>query len=893
MPPPIHHFRLLRLFCPGHLLEEIEGDLVQRFEKDIEKYGEPKAKRKLWWNVIRFLRPDIILRNKISIRLINMIMLRSYFTIAFRNVLKNKVFSAINIFGLGIGLAACLLIFQFVSFELSYDTFNEKLDRMYRITNDRFQNGKLIQHGTITYPTIGPTMAKDFPEIETYTRLFPEMDLNVKIEDKIFKGENAHFADNQFFSVFSFPFLAGDRSSALKDPYTLVITEETAIKYFGVPDKNYSGIIGKVVYWGLDTQPYKITGICGNVPENSHIQFDAIASYSTLIRAEDHDADDSWTWSDFRHYIVLKPGVDYKQLESKFPAFSDRYFQGDKVSGSVEKFYLQPLREAHLYSNYEYDIAKVSSGKAVWAMAIVALFIILIAWINYINLTTSKALERAKEVGLRKVMGAVKSQLINQFIFESIIISALAFIAAMILVSVSQSSFNALVGSNLSWTSVLSLLNPTTTLILVACLIAGVLASGFYPAFVLSSYQPVTVLKGKFQRSSGGSFLRKALVVFQFTASSALIIGTMIVSKQLQFMNDADLGLNIRNTLVIDAPERTAWDSTFIPRVELYKHALTQIEGVVSATTTGRLPGDRLGRNFGIRLTDQSSDVHYTMSVQNIDYNFFETYDIQVVAGRGFLPGDHRVKFQDLNTVVLNRSAVRLLGIDSVDDAVGKELIWGGNNRKWTIVGVVNDFHQESLKNPMEPMIFRPTYSTYAYTSIKLDRTKSIDPQKIVADVEATFKKAFPDNAFVFFFLEDRYRRQYNDDNRFGSVIRVFTGLAIIISCLGLIGLSSYMAVQRTKEIGIRKVLGASLLSIVSLLSVDFVRLVLLASVLAVPIAYVAMDDWLQGYAYKITPGVLTYVIPVTLILLIATFTMSFQVLRAAMTNPVETLKYE
>lgn len=885
-------FRFLRKICPDHLIEEIEGDLIQRFRKDVRKVGERRARHRLLWNTIRFCRPEIILRNRHTYTLINTIMFRNYLTIALRNVVKNKVFSAINIFGLGIGLAACLLIFQFVSFELSYDNFHENLDRTYRITNDRFQNGKLIQHGTIMYPTIGPVMAKEFPEIESYTRIMPAGELNVKIDDKIFKGEDCHFMDEHFLTVFTFPVLAGDKTTALKDRYNMVLTESTAKKYFGVSDGNYAKVLGKELFWGLDKQPYKVTGVIRDVPENSHLQFDVLVSYATLFDTNNHDADDSWTWSDMRHYLVLKPGTDYKALEAKFPAFSDRHFQGDKVSGSVEKFYLQPMKDAHLYSDYEYDIAKVASGKAVWAMVIVAAFVLCIAWINYINLTTSRALDRAKEVGLRKVMGAHRTQLIKQFIFESVLIGLFAFLIALGIVVLSQSPFNDLINGNLSWWKVLAQLDSKTILVLVAVMVAGILLSGFYPAFILSSYQPVTVLKGKFQRSSKGQFLRKALVVFQFMSSAALITGTLVVSKQLSYMNNVDLGMNLENTLIVWPPERTEWDSTFIQRVESFKHELSMINGVVSAATSWRLPGDRLGRSFGIRLTDQP-DAHYTMSHQGIDYAFFDTYGIRLLAGRSFLPTDHRTDFRDTRVVILNLNAVKLLGLDSAQQAVGRQLYWGDDSRPLTIVGVVNDFHQESLKRAMEPMIFAPSYSTYSSTSIKLASADEAKTEQILADVKAAFIKSFPDNAFNYAFMDERFRGQYDDDNRFAKVISVFTVLAIIISCLGLVGLSSYTAAQRTKEIGIRKVLGASLASIVTLLSADFIKLVICATLLALPIAYFATQTWLDGYAYRITPGVLIFALPVLMILLIAAFTMSFQVLKAAMANPSDTLKYE
>ena len=816
-------------------------------------------------------------------------MFQNYFTVALRNILKSKVFSIINVLGLSIGLAACVLIIQFVAFELSYDTFHEKLHRTYRVTNDRFQHGRLIQHGTIMYPTIGPTMAKDFPEVEMYTRLMPAGTLNVKIGEKNFRGERSHFADEHFFEVFSFKLVAGKRDGLLKDPYTAVITTATAKKYFGDAGENYQDFIGKTFYWGLDQTPYRIDGICEDIPINSHIQFDALVSYSTLYSGEDKNADNSWTWSDMRHYLVLKPGADHKALEKKFPAFSERYFQGDKVSGSTEKFYLQPLKDAHLYSDYEYDIAITASGKAVWAMLIVALFILIIAWINYVNLTTSRALDRAKEVGLRKVMGAIRNQLIKQFVIESLIITFFAAVVAIGLVLILQSSFNRVVGYDLSLVEMLPSMTLSHVFLLLGVFVAGAFLSGFYPAFVISSYQPATVLKGKFIRSSRGNFLRKALVVFQFTSSTTLIIGTFVVGKQLTFMNNADLGINIKNVITISSPELMPWDSTFIQRVESYKNALEHTDGVISVTTTGRLPGDRLGRSFGVRLSDTES--HYTLSNMNVDYSFFDTYNVSLLAGRKFIPEDHHPDFDRLDKIILNKNAVQLLGIKSPEDAVGKEIIWGNNDtRRWTIIGVVNDFHQEGLQKPMEPIFFRPVYSTGSPTSVRVNASTL---PVTIAEIEETYKKFFPGNSFEYAILEDNYRRQYNDDARFGRVISIFTLLAIIVSCLGLVGLASFTAAQRTKEIGIRKVLGASIVNVVKILSYDFVRLVFVAAVISLPIAYLSTSNWLNGYAYRIKPDWTMFVIPIAAVLIIAVLTIGFQVIKAALTNPAETIRYE
>jgi putative ABC transport system permease protein len=886
--PPRFALRFLAWFCPSQLQESIEGDLLQEFEDNQEKFGDRKAAKMFVFSVLKFFRPDIILRNRFSFHLIDTIMIRNYLIIAYRNVLKNKAFSTINVVGLGIGLAACLLIFQFVSFELSYDKFNEKFDRIYRVTNDRFQNGKLIQHGTIMYPTIGPTMAKDFEEIQEYTRLMPTGEFNVKVDDRLFNGDNCHFADEHFFSVFSFPILAGKKASVLKERFSVVLTERVAKKYFRVSSDNYSEILGKTMYWGRDKTPYFVSGVCSNPPLNSHLQFDVLVSYSTLISPDDHDADDSWTWSDMRHYLVLKPGSDYKELEKKFPAFSDRYFKGDKVSGSVEKFYLQPLKDAHLYSDYEYDIAKKASGKAVWAMLVVAIFILIIAWVNYINLTTSRALERAKEVGLRKVMGALKSQLVKQFIFESLLLTMIAFIAAIILSAVLQSSFNQIVQTDLSLWKLLSDADSATIFLLALMMLIGILVSGFYPAFVLSSYQPVTVLKGKYQRSSSGQLLRKGLVIFQFTASAALITSTLIVTKQMTFMNETDLGINLHQTMVISPPERTEWDSTFISRMEALKHRLAEMSNVESVATSGRLPGSRLGRTFDIRVKGSGTSEQYTMSNYNCDYNFFDTYKIPLVAGRKFLPTDHNTDRRKINTVVINKKATELLGFRDPANIVGKQLTFW--DRDWNVIGVIGDFHQESLRNPKEPIMFIPVYSPGSSISV---RFKSAAYEKLIPEIETVYKEFFPDNYFEYIFIEDQYKQQYADEKRFAKVVNIFTLLAIIVSCLGLIGLSSYAAVQRTKEIGIRKVLGATVTNILSMLSLDFVKLVAVGIILSIPIAYYFMQEWLSTYAYRISLSWKVFIIPVFVILVIAIITVSSQIIRVALSNPSQSLRHE
>lgn len=887
--PPRIFLRFFRWYCHPKLRDGIEGDMIELYQETIRERGKRYADAHFIKDVVLLLRPGIVRPWKINPN--PNPMLRNYFTISWRNIVKNKAFSAINVFGLATGLAACLLIFQFVAFELSFDKFHSKLDRTYRITNDRFQNGKLIQHGTIMYPTIGPTMAKDFPEIEEYARMMPGGDMNIRIGAKNFRGDVGHFVDQRFFRVFDFRLLAGDRATILSEPYTVALSERTARKFFEFNGKDLSSLIGKTFLLSLDPRPYEVKGIFENIPANSHLQFDALISYATLI-ANDPEADNSWLWSDMRHYIVLKPGADWKALEAKFPAFSERYFKGTEVSGSIEKFYLQPLKDAHLYSDYEYDIAETASGKAVWAMLIVAVFILIIAWINYINLTTSRAIDRAKEVGLRKVMGAFKSQLVNQFIFETVLLTSMATVVAIVMASLFQASFNKIVGSELSWQVLLTQLTTQQLWIGAAVLAAAAVMAGFYPAYMMSRYQPATVLKGKFARSAKGNVMRKALVIFQFTMSATLICGTLVVSRQIDYMNTTDLGINLKNVLVIREPELIAYDSTFIGKVETFKHALTNITGVVNATTSWRLPGDRLGRAFNVRVEGQPAELHYTVSQLGVDFDYFKTMEVSVLAGRSFTPSDHDADFGNLKTVIINNNALKLFGFRSAQDAIGQNLLWGGDdgNRKWEIVGVVNDYHQEALQKPMEPIVFRPAYSTNSPISVKIS---TADKAHLLSQVEASYRTFFPGNSFEYTFLEDRYNNQYADDRRFGKVISIFTGLAIIVACLGLIGLSSYTAVLRTKEIGIRKVLGATVANIVSILSVDFIGLVIVAGFASLPIAYFGVTRWLESYPYRINLGCATFIVPVLIVVVISALTICFQVLKTAMTKPVDTLKYE
>jgi len=819
-------------------------------------------------------------------------MFKSYLTTAWRNIKKNKIFSLINIAGLAIGMAACLLILQYVNFELSYDQFNKNISDVYRVYNDRYQNGKLIQHGTITYSAIGKAMQDDYPEVINHARVEPFGNVIITYDNKKFGEQQVIGVDNSFLTMFSYQLIAGDQKTALKEPFTAVITETAANRYFGVHDNNIGSVLGKAIVMGRDSLPYKVTGICKDVPENSHLQFDILASYVTMLAGKNpyKQADFDFTDSDFWHYLQLRHGTDYKALQAKFTAFSQKYFQGNKISGSVEKFYLQPLAKAHLYSDFEYEIGKTGSSTVVWGLLIIALFIIVIAWVNYINLSTARSAERAREVGVRKVAGASKKQLVRQFLTESFLINVIALMLGVLLVILLQPAFNTLIQHKLSFSYLFqkSLGGYSITMGLLALILTGIFISGFYPAFVLSSFRPILVLKGKFSASKKGIVLRKGLVIGQFAITVALIIGSFVVYKQIKFMNDQELGMNINQMLVIKPPMLSDFDSSFIIKENSFKEEIKQIAHVKGATSSNRIAGDELGRSFDVHRTDDNSGNHFTVRNMGGDYDFLNVYGIKLLTGRNFSPADYNADFNKLHNIIINASAVKILGFSSREDAIGKSITMFG--KKWDVIGVMNDYHQKSLRYPLEATVMIPTYGNYNPISIKVDAPNLT---ATMAAIKAKYEQFFPGNLFDYYFLDEKFNEQYKDDQLFGKAFSIFAGFAILIACLGLLGLSLFATTQRTKEIGVRKVLGASVTNIVMLLSKDFIRLVIIAFVIASPVAYFIMHQWLQDFAYRINIEWWVFAVAGLLSVTIALATISYQAIKAAIANPVKSLRTE
>jgi putative ABC transport system permease protein len=810
----------------------------------------------------------------------------NYLQLAVRHFQKHKLFWSVQVFGLALGITAVVFILEFVITEVSYDKFHSKADRIYRVTSDRYQQGKLVHHGTTTYPAVGPALIKDYPEIEQTTRMMHGFaDMTVRVDENVIAGGKYLFADEHFLSVFDFRLLAGSQS-ALQEPNAVVLTAHQAKKYFNITEENFSTVVGRNFYLGLNKHPYVVTAVCEDIPSNSHLQFDALVSYSTLISMIPM-ANDSWSWSDMRHYIVLREGTSGNQLQNKLDEFARTHLASTFAAGNSETFSLQPLQDIHLYSDYEYDIAKTTNGKAVWGMLVAAFLILALSWINYMNLTLTRGIDRLKEVGIRKAMGALRRQVIAQFISESFLWVICSLTLAGAAVVTLQSWFNESIGEPLSLVTVISFLDKTSVFVIVITLFSALLAAGLYPAFVLSKYQPINIVRSTSKLNSN-SVLRKVLIVFQFGATSCLLIGTLAIGNQLNFMNSADLGIDISRTLVINPPSMTAWDTTFVTRTESFKEELSTFGQVRSVTNSVRLPGQRLPRISNLRRQGQPEDTRYSASVMGIGPDFFDSYNVPIVVGRKFQATDYHMKWSDVDAIIINESTAKILGFASASDAVDKQIF--AETRFRRIVGVVADFHQESLKKHKEPMVFNPLYGNGHYLSVKIDQGSEHEVVSLAANA---FNKFFPGNIFDYSFLEDSFNTNYSDDRRFSKVTSVFTFLAIVISALGLISLAAHAATLRTKEVGIRKVLGASTVNVLSLLSMDFMKPVFIASILSLPLSYLLLDLWLAQYAYHITLSWHLFVIPTIIMIAVAWITLSLQLSKAAGANPADTLKHE
>lgn len=814
-------------------------------------------------------------------------MITHYIKIAWRNLWKNKTAAAINLGGLAIGIASSILLLSYVSFQLGYDGFNSSKRSIYRVNLDFFENQRLTLHSAENYAAVGPAMKKDFPEVLDQARVYNMGYKNncvFSYNNINFKETKFFYADASFLTMFTYPFLQGDPGSALAQPYTAVISESIARKLFG--KNGVRDAMGRSIQMTDDdrnSELCRITGVFRDVPENSHLKFNVLISYSTLYNRSRDRFEYTWKRKDIYTYVQLRPGVDPGALEAKLPLFVQKHSPGERALHQESRLSLQPLEKIHLSPGRQDEPEATVHEKAVGFLMVIAFFIITIAWVNYINLATVSAVNRAKEIGVRKVLGSDRVRLIRQFLIESFSLNIVSFLLALVLVYLVRPFLNDFLSIHLPLSI---LLTNTYGLLFLFFLIAGSFFSGLYPAFFLSSFKPVSILKGKFGASGKGLTLRKSLVVFQFSLSILLIIGTFIVYQQVHYMLHQNLGIKVNQLLVLDRPGR--WDTarkTHSLLVQRFKDAIETDPGVESVAMSDEKPGKEIRWPSNYVQKNAISTTPVPINTTLINEEYIPTLGFHMLAGRNF-----SLEFKtDSKGVILTESAIRLLGFPSPGDAVGKEL--HSDDGDYAIIGVVNDFHQLSLQQQETPSAFQfggRDLREFEYYLVKL-KTARMD--QTIAHIQTAWSNSFKDNPFEYSFLDETFHRQYRSEIQFEVIFGIFSFLAIFIACTGLLALVAFMVRQRTREIGVRKVLGARVQDIVLLLTKDFIRLVIMANFIAWPLGWWLMDSWLKDFAYRIQIHWLVFVLSGIIALTIALVTIGIQAVRAALSNPVHSLR--
>jgi len=877
--PPKWPLKVLQFFLKKEYLEEIEGDMEEIFLNNVEQLSLRKAKRIYTWEMLRLLRPILLKNLKQPSTFNQYAMFKNYYKIAWRNLLKKKAYSIINIFGLGLGIACCFLIFMFVQDELSYDNYHEKGNRIYRVTHgsksaDSKRQAKAYPFWVWGNAPIGPALSHDFPEIDKVVQFSGRSDILLSYGDKTYQEDGVFFMDSTAFDIFSWPLLQGDPKTALIAPYSIVLTESTARKYFGDKDPLGKSLKGSESAGRSNAGDYTVTGIMKDVPSNSHFRFNALLSMSTFKKSRP-DIFNMWGYVDFYTYFLVKEQFNESTFKKKIPAFLLRQQDDPKSTYTIV---IEPLKDVYLRTSAERQPGETGSLPNIYVFSIIGIFILVIAMINFMNLSTARSMERGKEVGIRKSIGADRGSLIFQFLGESLMIVFLSMIVAIIIISIALPNMNNLTGKEfviqhfINW--------RTISFVTGAMLLIG-LAAGSYPALVLSGFRPALVLKGITKSNTGGVNLRRGLVVFQFSLSIALIAGTIIVYSQMKQLLDKNLGFDKERMLVLDYN----YDGAVNAKSEVLKTEMESNPSVLSAAFSRSVPGSYFP-NAGTEI--QTADGEMKMMGQpifQVGMDFITHFGLTLVAGRSYSrehPSD------STHALVLNEAAAKQYGYTNPADIIGKKFSqWGKTGE---VIGVVKDFNYVSLHRNIEPLTLPLEPYASRYLTLKI---KSENITETIQEVKQIWSRLAPHRPFLYSFLDDDFNRQYHSDFIFRKLFTAFACLAILIACLGLLGLATYTAEQRTKEIGIRKVLGADMRNIVVLLSNDFIKLVLVSIIIATPVSWYAMNQWLQGFAYRMEIGPWIFIFAGLIALSIAVFTISYQSVKAALMNPASSLKSE
>ncbi len=806
-------------------------------------------------------------------------MIRSYLTLTYRNLSKYKAFSFINIFGLSLGMAACFIILQYVNYELSFDRFHPGSSSIYRLTQNTTQEGGESFHTAATMLPVAKLAKDEYPEIEDYTRLyFLDRHAVVSYEDRKFEQEAVLYADANFFQFFSYPLISGNAADVLGTVNTVALSETAALKYFDNNDP-----IGKVIRLSEEFNDLTllVTGVFKNPPANSHLKPHMVMSLSSYESLPDV-RDNQWDWPFYMNYIRLREGSESKVLEQKLTGLVAKHFP-ERDERKI-KLFLQPLEDIHLHSSLEYEIEPNGNAQLVFLLFGVAILTLIIAYANYINLSTARSLDRAKEVGIRKTLGSRRVALVKQFLTEAMAINLLALLLAMVLVRAFTLVFLDYAGIAIDLTSYSG---PLFWGALGVVFISGAVLSSLYPAFVLSSFQPMAVLRGKLSHNISGQFLRRFLVLLQFATSISLMIAAYAVYSQMQYMRSQPLGMNINNLLVVKGPRINNMEQVAVAEDPFITRSVSG-RAAVNVSVSSSVPGIWTSRISNIVRQGSEEGKSNSYNVMGADERFIDTYQLQLMAGRNFLPG---VDTSAFSVVMINESASAQLGFKSAEEAVNSKIAFRG--RPMEVIGVIKDYHHYSLRVAIDPLLIYPIGSgSKEYYSVKIDNAEEQLSQAL-ASIEGHWKSVYPDNPFEFFFLDSSFDAQYKSDIQFEKIFTAFSILAIFIACMGLYGLASFVTMKRTREIGIRKILGSSVGGIVLLLLSDFSKLIMVAGLVALPFAYFGIQNWQSQFAFRDTLAWWIYLLPIVIVLVIALFTISIETIKVALINPVKILKYD
>jgi len=797
-------------------------------------------------------------------------MIQNYFKITLRNLNKRRAYAFINVFGLAVGVAACLVIGKYVEFETSYDGFHANAKNIYRVVSSFYTDGPKDSY---TGYDLGPTLLNEIPEIKKFARTHGNSSVvsfvNEQKKEVRFYEQKILAADSSFLELFTFRFAYGN-STALYNPNSIVLTQSIATKYFGKSDP-----IGKELELH-DNWPglYIVTAVIEDVPANSHFEFDLIMPLHNVLQSE-HYRNTNQRWDNFKTYVERHKDSEKASLQSKIPGFIKKYRGVDKAINAKSELQFQPLLDIH----YSPDLQNQGTHRTkIYFFVMVAIFILMIAWINYINLATARAMERAREVGVKKALGVLRTQLISQFIFESLLINFISILFAVFLAWLAIPLLNSIVGRSLAF----DLAQPPFWILLGALFLAGSLAAGFYPAFVLSSFKTTEVIKGKIIKSRSGLSLRSGLVVFQFASSLVLIVGTFVVFKQLRFMEGQEKYLTTNQILVVKGPEVTAREK-LSGQMMSFKNELLQLSTVDKVAISFNVPASDPSMSSGIRKLGNPVEENRIGDSYWAGPDFMELYQIPLVAGKFW---DARIE-SEMDHVIVNEEAVRVFRLGTNNDALEEKLIMLGDT--FSILGVVKNHHWNSLKQLHKPMVFRAGKSADGNVSVRLTG----DNQLAIEQIKQTYSASFPGETFSYYFIDDSYQRLYDAEQQFGKLFSSFSILAILIGCLGLWGLASFAMITRMKEISIRKVLGASANSILFLLTGQFLKPILIGSAIAFPLIWLGANKWLEQFPYRINVSIDQFIIPLAILVTLALLTISRQLSQATKVNPVDSLKNE